>query len=139
MRSRMVRTRCGWNHCDGWGGRAPPSSGGQMWAAGSSRTGMASSNILIESSQYWAACNKAKSPTWQPEGVTAYARADIAHARFTPHVPAAAHMRMCWERESKVSPKLSAMITRQASKVLSKKVMAASKKKVSASPSASYI
>ena len=30
----MSRVRCGWNHCNGTGGRGPPASGGQMWAAG---------------------------------------------------------------------------------------------------------
>lgn len=30
----MTKTRCGWNHCEGSGGRPRPASGGQMWAAG---------------------------------------------------------------------------------------------------------
>ena len=97
---RMLRVRCGFNHCGGWGGRSKPNSGGQMWAAGSSKDGMKSSGITVESSQYWKPCNKEKRPTWSPEGSSGFEKANIEEASFKPRKPPAASMRMCWERDS---------------------------------------
>ena len=97
---RMVRVRCGWNHCGGWGGRQPPSSGGQMWAAGRAQNGLSSVGVTIDAAQFWSPCNPRKAPHWQPEGgaQNAYARLDIREAVFTPRRPAARNMRMCWEK-----------------------------------------
>lgn len=98
-RLRMVRARCGWNHCTGQGGRARPSSGGQMWAAGRAQNGIASAGIVVDDSQFWAACDSSRPPAWHAAGLDgAYARVDIRQARFTPRSPAAGTMRMCWER-----------------------------------------
>ena len=73
---------------------------GQMWAAGSSKDGMKSSGITVESSQYWKPCNKEKRPTWSPEGSSGFEKANIEEASFKPRKPPAASMRMCWERDS---------------------------------------
>jgi len=112
----MVRTRCGWNHCTGVGGRAAPSSGGMMWAAGDQPHGaqgqlVVSREVGVFSSSYWAACRAGLVQFWsQSHGSFGHKRADGAYVAlpdvkqelFTPRAPIT--VTLCWEDDSRVGP-----------------------------------
>ncbi len=53
---RIVRTRCGWNHCEGWAGRGPPMSNSLMWAAGD-EDGIQSRGIVVSQGAFYHSCN----------------------------------------------------------------------------------
>ena len=121
----MIATRCGWNRCDSQGGRPPPASHGQMWAAGhpvntdsyvaqqmkhSSQPHdqtVRSHGIVVARSTYWAPCNASKPAAWSrsPDG---FAIVQIKRHEFLPRQPLT--MQFCWEsrRRSRYSGSSSA-------------------------------
>lgn len=111
----MVRTRCGWNHCTGVGGRAAPSSGGMMWAAGDQPHGaqgrlVVSREIGVFSSSYWAACRSGLQFWSQSHAAFGHKRADGAYVAlpdvkqefFTPRTPIT--VTLCWEDDFRIGP-----------------------------------
>ena len=110
----MTRTRCGWNHCGGLGGRAPPTSHGQMWAAGhahaddryvqaqmahsrSPHRRVTSSGIVVSHGRFWAPCNETKA-AWWARTPQAYRSVQIKRLEFKPRQPLT--LRFCWEQRA---------------------------------------
>ncbi|KOO22632.1 hemolysin-type calcium-binding region [Chrysochromulina tobinii] len=64
----MRHVRCGWNHCEGVGGREAPASGGQMYAAGDQPHGVqgyvASHAIRIVNATAYAPCDPYRRFYW---------------------------------------------------------------------------
>jgi hypothetical protein len=89
---RFVRTRCRENHCVGWAGRSAPMSGGLLYAAGD-ESGCNCSNITIEQSQYFAACNADKLVWEAHEG--AWTKKDLIEVDFTLRSPVS--VQFCWD------------------------------------------
>ena len=102
----MQNTRCGWNHCHGVGGRAAPSSGGQMWAAGDQPHGVQglvrSSAILVRNASYWMPCDARRSPYWQRSAGAYATTPDIVHRAFLPRQPVV--VTFCWDRQAHSRP-----------------------------------
>lgn len=109
----MKRTRCGWNHCGGQGGRPPPTSHGRMWAAGhaqvndsyisaqmatshSPHRNVVSRGIVVTQGRYWSACNESK-PAWWARTPQAFKSVQIKKLEFKPRQPLA--LQFCWERD----------------------------------------
>lgn len=97
----MRRTRCGWNHCHGTGGREKPSSGGQMWAAGDQPRGVqgfvGSHGVRIVNATYWSACDAVRSPFWSKSAGAYAARPDIRRRPFKVRAPV--RFTPCWEQK----------------------------------------
>ena len=51
----MQRTRCAYNHCNGWSGRGKSLSNSLMWCAGDEQ-GIKSVGIVVKDSEYMHAC-----------------------------------------------------------------------------------
>lgn len=104
----MLRTRCGWNTCSGVGGRAPPASGGLMWAAGypipnewegndtSDHGGYRAHGVVVQESEYWAACNTTRAAQHWARDADAYSVVDIRERHFKPRKPL--ELRFCWDK-----------------------------------------
>lgn len=92
----MRRTRCAYNHCDGWSGRGKPTSNSLMWAAGD-EDGIQSVGILVEDSQYMHACRD--NIYWeQSDGGFLNDKVDVIEQNFQPRQPP--NVSMCWDNDA---------------------------------------
>lgn len=89
---RFVRTRCRENHCEGWSGRAKPTSSSLLYAAGD-ENGVNSSNVQIEESQYFDVCNP-DHLIWEAHD-GAWTKRDLQNANFKLRDPIT--LSFCWK------------------------------------------
>lgn len=98
----MRNTRCGWNHCEGAGGRDQPSSGGQMYAAGDQPHGVQgyvrSRGVRVVNSSYHAPCDTRRKPFWSKSPDAYAATPEIVLRPFVPRAPIT--VSLCWETPS---------------------------------------
>jgi hypothetical protein len=94
---RFVRTRSRDNHCEGWSGRDKPMSNSLLYAAGD-ESGVNSSNLQVEDSQYFNICNPDRIFWEAHEG--AWTKQDLTKADFKLRDPIT--LSFCWNEAAVV-------------------------------------